>query len=193
MSDEQAPTKKPPIRNHRGDNRGVRKMAGEELMKPTTVPVILDSDLAERLERLFSRIPHRKKRKFLAAYAICGQLRETARITGIDTRFHYMWKEKDPNYLPAFEEAKAICADHTEDEIFRRGIAGIDHPLSFKGKLTGDTIKQYSDLLAIFWMKGNRPEKYREDARLQINVNVPPAINIVSAIDVTDASIAKKH
>ena len=37
-------------------------------------------------------------------------------------------------------------------------------------------------------MKGARPDKYRDDARLQINVNVPPAVNIIPAIDVTDAS-----
>jgi hypothetical protein len=165
-------------------------------MSEPEVPAVLESlepELAERIERLFKRIHHPKKRKWLAGYAICGQLRETSRITGIDMRFHYMWKEKDPNYLPAFEQAREIAADRAEDEVFRRGITGIDHPLSFKGKLTGDKIKQYSDLLAIFWLKGNRPEKYREDSRLQINVNVPPGVNIIPAIDVTNSSKALDH
>jgi hypothetical protein len=45
-------------------------------------------------------------------------------------------------------------------------------------------------LLAIFTLKGERPAKYRDDSRVQINVNVPPAVNILPpAIDVTAESI----
>jgi hypothetical protein len=160
----------------------------EQQNNAAEVPAIVDGERLERLERLFPHIHNPKKRSWLTAIALCGRMREAERLTGVDRRFHYLWRDKDPEYMPAFEHARSIACDEAEDEIFRRGISGIDHPLSFKGKLTGDVIKQYSDLLAIFWMKGARPEKYREDARLQINVNVPPAVNIIPAIDVTDAS-----
>jgi hypothetical protein len=124
MSDEQ--NKKP-----RGDNRGVRKMLpGEEPMEPTTVPAVLDPDLDERLEdmeRVFSHIHNLKKRKWLAAIAVCGRMREAAEMAKVDRRFHYMWRDKDPEYMAEFERARSIACDAAEDEIFRRGIAGIDH------------------------------------------------------------------
>ena len=70
--------------------------------------------------------------------------------------------------------------------VFERGIAGYKRELTYKGRRTGDKITEHSDLLAMFWLKGQRPEKYREDSKIQINLNTPPSVNIISpVIDVT--------
>jgi hypothetical protein len=147
----------------------------------------------KRLEGLFAVIHNKKKRQWLTAVASCGRLYESQRLTGVDRRFHYLWLKKDPDYPAAYEEAKSIACDAAEDEVWRRAFAGRDRPLSFKGKLTGDTIKEYSDLLAMFMLKGARPSKFREDSKIQINLNTPPAVNIVApeAIDVPDADIVE--
>jgi hypothetical protein len=50
-------------------------------------------------------IKNPKKRKWLAAIAICGRIAESERLSGVDSRFHYLWKEKDPDYPEAFGAA----------------------------------------------------------------------------------------
>jgi hypothetical protein len=70
---------------------------------------------------------------------------------------------RDKTYASAFEQAKQIAADHFEDEIYRRGFEGYDHPVIYQGEITGN-YTEYSDTLAIFALKGLRPQKYRDSA-----------------------------
>jgi hypothetical protein len=180
-------SKRNPGKKKSDEKNGVAENAAGQVPATINHPV-----LKERLERLFPGIRHAKKRKWLAAVASTGQLRVSQRLTGIDRRFHYLWMEKDPDYPAAYEKARSIAADAAEDEVWRRGVDGIERPLSFKGKLTGHYIREYSDNLLMFRMKGERPDKYREDSRLQININTPPAVNFLlpanPEIDVTEES-----
>ncbi len=41
-------------------------------------------------------------------------------------------------------------------------LAGIYRPISYKGVIT-DTYREFSDALAMFWMKGSKPWRYREN------------------------------
>jgi hypothetical protein len=72
---------------------------------------------------------------------------------------------RDKTYASAFEQAKQIAADHFEDEIYRRGFEGYDHPVIYQGKITAN-YTEYSDTLAIFALKGMRPENYRDSASI---------------------------
>lgn len=54
---------------------------------------------------VFASIKNPKKRKWLAAIAICGRIAESEPLSGVDSRFHYLWKEKDPDYPEAFGAA----------------------------------------------------------------------------------------
>ena len=127
---------------------------------------------------LFLFISHANKRKFLMAYALTGRLVEAERLSGIDRRNHSNWKRDDPEYVLATEHARQYAADTAEDEVFRRGILGFNKPLSYEGKLTGDVVREFSDNLAMFWLKGARPERYREryddsgkgPEKIQINI-----------------------
>src|SRR5262249_23690041 len=113
----------------------------------------------------------------------------SARITAANRYRHalsLLVEGKRPDYPAAFDKAKEIACDAAEDEVWRREFTGIEKPLSYQGKLTGDKIREYADLLAMFWLKGARPAKYREDSRVQINVNVPPAVNILLACNRCD-------
>jgi len=111
---------------------------------------------------LFHNVLHPRKRAFLTALAQCGMLTEAARLARIDRKNHYWWLENDPDYEPMVEKARRMAADAAEDEVYRRGFVGFDHPVIHQGEIT-DHYTQYSDLCAIFYLKGARPNKYRDN------------------------------
>lgn len=143
-------------------------------------------DLLGQLPRVFHGIRHKKARTFLATYCLGYSLRATARRTGIDTRYHYLWKQVIPGYIEAFETATQLRADHAEDVIYERGIMGYDEPLSYKGKLTGDKVRKYSDVLAIVAAKALRPHKYRENAPQTAIINAPMKVTFNISLPAPD-------
>jgi hypothetical protein len=76
-----------------------------------------------------------------------------------------------------------MAASKFEDEVYRRAFNGIDKPLVYQGQISKDkngetvTVKEYSDLLAIFALKGLFPDKYR-DNQAGVVLQGPTQINI---------------
>lgn len=107
------------------------------------------------------KIMHPKKRAFLAALAEVGNITQAAEIAGIERKTHYVWMEKDENYAAAFKDAMEQAADRLEQEARRRAVEGVEKPVYQGGKKVG-VVREYSDTLLIFLLKGARPEKYKE-------------------------------
>ena len=108
-----------------------------------------------------SKIQHPKKRAFLAAYAELGTITHAATAAGIDRNTHTQWLKVDAEYATAFEDAKQQAIEKLEREAVRRASEGIDKPIFYQGHLV-TTIKEYSDTLLIFLLKGLKPERYRD-------------------------------
>jgi hypothetical protein len=85
---------------------------------------------------------------------------------------------------PGFQNSALMAGNKFEDEVYRRAFNGIDKPLVYQGQISKDeycetvTVKEYSDLLAIFALKGLFPEKYR-DNQSGVVLNGPTQINVV--------------
>lgn len=75
-------------------------------------------------------------------------------------RTHYNWMENDESYARAFDVARLIAGDVLEDEAVRRAHQGIDKPVTIAGER--EIIREYSDTMLIFLLKGMKPDKYRE-------------------------------
>lgn len=78
----------------------------------------------------------------------------------------------NPAYTEAFNRAREIAGDIAEGEIYRRAFLGFDHPVIYGGKIT-TTYKEFSDILAMFYLKGLKPERYRENVNLSGSVGLP--------------------
>jgi len=104
---------------------------------------------------------HAKKERFLEAVALTGNISTAAKAAGCARQAHYNWLDDDEAYPARFTAAMDQAADLLEQEARRRAVAGIDKPIYQGGQQVG-TVRQYSDLLLIFLMKGAMPEKYRE-------------------------------
>ena len=104
------------------------------------------------------------KRRFLEAYARCGVITEAAETVGIGRESHYDWVRDDPEYKAAFEHAQQRAADSLESELFRRVREGVEESVTEhdgKQRIT----KRFSDTLLIFALKGQKPDRYKEQWR----------------------------
>ena len=109
-----------------------------------------------------------KKEAFIEHYTRMGTVKSAAKATGVSRKTVYEWLKADEVFSEGFEHAKENVTDELEQEAKRRAYEGINKPIYWQGKLV-DTIKEYSDTLLIFLLKGNRPEKFRE--RLQTEIS----------------------
>jgi hypothetical protein len=127
--------------------------------------------VAEYPEPLFQQISHPGKKTFLAAFAHCGRIRRAAQAAQVSWRLHYYWLEDDPDYAAAFEAAKKMAGDFLEDEAIRRAMEGWEKPVYYKGEHV-DNERVYSDLLLIVMLKAAKPEKYRENVKVEAELTV---------------------
>ncbi len=68
---------------------------------------------------------------------------------------------------PLLSGAEEVAADRLEAEAWRRAVEGVERPVGWYQGKPGGYVKEYSDVLLIFLLKGLRPEKYRERMELK--------------------------
>lgn len=83
------------------------------------------------------------RKAFLKCLSDQGVVRVACEEAHVDPKTAYRNRKSDPEFAEQWQDALDLAADSLESEIRRRAFAG-------------------SDLLAIFLMKGLRPEKFRE-------------------------------
>lgn len=106
------------------------------------------------------RFKGRKAAAFLAAYAKTCSVTISARAAKCLRSDHYNWLRFDPAYKAAFEELHEEAAQILEDEAVRRALEGVEKPITVAGER--EVIREYSDTLLIFMLKGMKPAKFRE-------------------------------
>lgn len=109
--------------------------------------------------------------KFLEALASGLSVTGAAEQAGIHRATPYAWREADPEFAKAWQIALDAGTDRLEDEAWRRAAEGTERPVFQAGALVGRT-REYSDLLMIFLLKGRRPEKYRDNSKLEVTGNI---------------------
>ena len=62
-----------------------------------------------------------------------------------------------------------------EPEAIRRAVEGVEKPVYQGGELVG-YVREYSDTLLIFLLKGGKPHKYRENIKIDSEVQVTISI-----------------
>ena len=112
-----------------------------------------------------------KKRTFLAAFAETGNISAASRLTGISRQAHYEWMESDPDYPAMFKSADQQAAEALESEARRRAVQGTLRPVFYQGNECG-VVREYSDTLLIFLLKGAMPGKYKDNVSVDANVSI---------------------
>lgn len=102
---------------------------------------------------------------FLAAYAVCGIIKVAAEAAEISRAVVYKWRA-DPEFAAAMDSAGEDAADLLEKEALRRATEGTVRPVFYKGEECGG-VREYSDTLTVLLLKARRPEKFRDNQKIE--------------------------
>ena len=116
--------------------------------------------------------PHKRltgrQRAFLGAYAVCATIKGASRASTVPRSTHRRWLAGDPAYATAFHAERRLLCDQLEEVARDRAINGV-RKLKFdkfgqplrdeRGNQYEERV--YSDVLLIFLLKANNPEKFR--------------------------------
>lgn len=112
------------------------------------------------------------KDKFLGALAVSPNVSAAATAAGHSRQHVYRVRQEDCEFAAAWDDAIEQAIDHLEGEMYRRAYKGVEKPVF--GSLGGNqgsgevgSVQEYSDTLAIFLAKAHRPEKYRDNYRIE--------------------------
>ena len=144
------------------------KGSGQDAHKVELHDVAKRVALAALEPELFPEIPHPKKRAYVMALAETGNRTEAAKAAGISrwTPYDPQWRD-DKALQAALRLADEAAADLIESEVYRRAVHGWEEPVGWYMGQAGGMVRKYSDVLAIFLLKGLRPEKYRDRMELR--------------------------
>lgn len=97
--------------------------------------------------------------KFLAILGESGSVSKACEEAGIARNSAYLWRRDDAGFKKQWDLAVEFAGDLLEAEGFRRGHDGYDKPVFQGGQLVG-VVREYSDTLLIFLLKGLKRERY---------------------------------
>ncbi len=122
----------------------------------------------------------KKRETFLTELRQSGNVAAAARKAGMSTSTAYRMA-KNPDFSEAFEAARTegeeALAYRLLEEARRRAEDGVERPVFYQGKVCG-TIREYSDLLLMFKIKGLMP-KFRDNfPAIDIHASGPSSIRI---------------
>jgi hypothetical protein len=70
--------------------------------------------------------------------------------------------DNDHEFAALYQAIRDQNNERIEEEIYRRAILGNEKELVHQGYKTGETVREYSDNLLMFYAKANMPGKYRD-------------------------------
>lgn len=121
---------------------------------------------------------------FIEKLARLGNVRVAARIAGVDRETAYQHRRKDEAFAKAWQIALQDAADVLEAEAWRRAVKGVARPTTIAGER--ELVREYSDTLLIFLLKGNKPKKFREHLRHEVTGKDGGAIETFTKIEVAE-------
>lgn len=125
------------------------------------------------------RLTPKKRERFLEALAKTGNVTRAAKSAHTSTVTAYAARRLDPAFKAAWDEALDTAMDTVlEPEAIRRAVEGVERPVYQGGEKIG-TIREYSDTLLIFLLKGGRPARYREKHEVSGNPNEPMILKVI--------------
>lgn len=130
----------------------------------------------------FTPFTPEKKARFIELLRKCHNVARCARAVGVSRQTPYDARESDPVFAAEWDAVKEEFSDKLETEGFRRAHDGTLKPV-FQGGAKVGQVREYSDTLLIFLLKGNRPEKYRDRHELSGPNGGPIPLSIDTALN----------
>jgi hypothetical protein len=117
-----------------------------------------------------------RKKRFLAAFALNGNIYAACQASDVGRSTVYRWQEEDDQFVHEFRQAEIESSEILELAAIRRARDGVlkETPIMHNGQIVDTVVEtKYSDTLLIFLLKARFPEKYRESINLDVLERVP--------------------
>lgn len=111
------------------------------------------------------------KPAFLNALEQTGMVAAACAQVGIGRTTAYEARQRDETFAVAWADVEEQTTERMEREAYRRAVEGTTKPVYQGGKEVG-AIQEYSDTLLIFMLKARRPEKYRDNVKVEHTGNI---------------------
>lgn len=123
------------------------------------------------------RSEHRRTRKkaratFLEAVTLGLTVVQACQEAGVGRTTVYDWRDSDPEFAAAWDVAYDRGTDALEAEAQRRAFDGVVKPVTVAGER--EEVREYSDTLLIFLMKGRKPQRFRDNHKVELTGEVGP-------------------
>lgn len=131
--------------------------------------------------------PDTRKAKWLEAFDEEGTVFQACKKAGIGRSTVYEWRQKDESFAIAWHDVEEATTERMEREAYRRSVEGTVRDIYHQGEVVGSE-RQYSDTLLIFMLKARRPERYRDNVKIEHAGSID---HKGAAILVTDPELAE--
>ncbi len=140
------------------------------------------------------RLSWEKRRLFLRTFAVSGIVLAGCRAAGVSRGALDKWRAGSEWFEELYQIAIEEAADRIEAEAIRRAVDGYDEPVIYQGMpttvvdpLTGEqkqlTVRKYSDALMALVLKGARPDKYRDNHKVEVSGSGGGVLIVPGVID----------
>lgn len=131
------------------------------------------------------------KPAFVRELTRTGNVSASAAKAKVGRRTAYDARAADIGFAQAWDEAIEISVELLEAEARRRAHDGTLRPVFQQGELVGK-VREYSDTLMIFLLKAHKPNKYRDNARVEIAGDParPVQVNHAHGVSLTPDDVA---
>ena len=106
------------------------------------------------------------QRLFLSTLGQSANVSLACEVAHIDRSTAYKERSRNPVFRDEWDGAMDDAIDALEAEAWRRAKDGVEKPVFQGGKQVG-AIREYSDTLMVTLLKAHRPEKYRENFKVE--------------------------
>ena len=130
-----------------------------------------------------TRLTPEKREAFLQRLELTGNISEASDTVGISRMAAFELRNADPDFDAAIIDVMERVTDRLERKIRERAENGTAKGVWYRGERCGEEIEHH-DVLAMFMLKGARPDMYRENQGVQVNVGLSiPAVSKCSDAD----------
>ena len=132
------------------------------------------SEVGEAMTKITGKRAHearcdQRKRLFLQTLAVTGNVTASCAAAGWARKTSYHHKEVDPEFRALWEEALEVSIDLLETQARSLAVNGVDEPVYQNGVLVGHK-RRYSEKMLEILLKAHRPEKYRDNMKIEADV-----------------------
>jgi len=123
------------------------------------------------------RTPENARKAWLLAFEAHGTVTDACKVTGVGRSTVYGWRQQHEEFAVAWADVEEATTERMEREAFRRGTEGFIKDVYHRGEVVGQE-RQYSDTLLIFMLKSRRPERYRDNVKIEHGGSVSHGVRL---------------